>query len=119
MSFNQLKTFDFDFFDQVGTLTSLMVNASYNDLWELSDNTTSFISAREQGKNHKVILTTLHAHHIFKNIFQIYVMIFLQDLFILTLKFWTYLITTSRESMGRSLDHSKARLFHLIFHSII
>lgn len=49
LSYNYLKQFDFDFFDQVGTLTNLMVNVSHNHLSDLSDNTTSFINLREQG----------------------------------------------------------------------
>lgn len=49
MAYNELRNFDFDYFDQVGTLTNLKVNVSYNSLSDLFDTTTSFISNREQG----------------------------------------------------------------------
>lgn len=85
MSFNQLKTFDFDFFDQVGMLASLKVNVSHNDLWELNDNTTSFISAREQGNNCHFSLHADDMINVKNNLnYQIYAMISFQELFIHT-----------------------------------
>lgn len=49
LSFNKLKSFDFDYFDQIGTLSHLMVNASYNLIQELSDNSSANLNT-EQGK---------------------------------------------------------------------
>lgn len=48
LAYNNLRNFDFDFFDQVGTLSTLSVNVSFNKITELRDN-SSFISNREQG----------------------------------------------------------------------
>lgn len=48
LAYNNLRNFDFDFFDQVGTLSTLSVNVSFNKISELRDN-SSFISNREHG----------------------------------------------------------------------
>jgi hypothetical protein len=77
LSYNQLKSFDFDFFDLVGSMANLKgmlvilsllstqnllhpnpfpsmnyfsVNVSHNRIMELTDNTTSFLNNRDQGQ---------------------------------------------------------------------
>lgn len=46
ISFNQLETFKFSIFDQVGSATALKVNASYNRIVTLTDsNAPSFFTA--------------------------------------------------------------------------
>lgn len=49
LAYNQLKSFDFDYFDQVGTLRHLTVNVSHNHIMDLNDNLTAFVNNRDQG----------------------------------------------------------------------
>lgn len=96
ISYNSLRTFDFDYFDQVGTLRHLTVNASHNNIMELIDNVTSFIGSREQGN----FCTFLNALSIssFK-IFQIHVTLSFQGALCTTQvsKFLIYLIIIYQE----------------------
>lgn len=48
LAYNSLREFDFDYFDQVGTLSALKVNCSHNKINELKDNST-FLTVRENG----------------------------------------------------------------------
>lgn len=38
LAYNALQTFDFEYFDQVGTLSTLRVNVSHNSIFELTSN---------------------------------------------------------------------------------
>jgi Leucine-rich repeat (LRR) protein len=55
LSFNKLKEFDFDYFDQIGTLSYLTVNVSHNVIHELSDNSSMSLNTLEgKYKVHKI-----------------------------------------------------------------
>lgn len=47
LAYNNLRDFDFDYFDQAGTLSALKVNVSFNKISELKDNSTAFMMNRE------------------------------------------------------------------------
>ncbi|XP_037026425.1 chaoptin isoform X1 [Bradysia coprophila] len=52
LAYNKLTNFDFDYFDQVGTLSSLRVNMSHNTIVELADNNTGYgLSRGEHDSN--------------------------------------------------------------------
>ncbi|XP_055716156.1 chaoptin [Phlebotomus papatasi] len=52
LAYNSLNYFDFEFFDQVGTLSTLKVNVSHNKINYLFDNKTFFSPGREYGSQY-------------------------------------------------------------------
>lgn len=71
ISFNNLDTFKFSIFDQVGSATALKVNASYNRIITLTDsNAPSFFTSnfypppKAQSKSITICIITIMGHSI-------------------------------------------------------
>ncbi|KAJ6640078.1 Chaoptin, partial [Pseudolycoriella hygida] len=71
LAYNKLTNFDFDYFDQVGTLSSLRVNISHNNIVELVDNNTGYgLSRGEHGSIYHSYIKVLDLSH--NNVTKIY-----------------------------------------------
>lgn len=52
MAYNSLHEFDFHYFDQVGSLSALAINASHNNIIELSTNFSNIPFGRNEHGKH-------------------------------------------------------------------